>query len=121
MTNEEAIRGLQHIRGAIRCGIPPTKPGKAIEAIDIAISALSHDRWISVEERLPEPETEVMVAFDDGAVWCLWQNWQNDDCDPFTYSVDTFDGPTHDVTHWMPLPEPPKEETNRGLEAHNGE
>lgn len=38
--------------------------------------------WISVEERLPEPETEV-IAF-------------------------TIDG---NVTHWQPLPSPPKEES----------
>lgn len=111
MTNEEIIRGLNHIRGAIRNGIPPTKPGKAIEAVDLAISALERDRWIPVTEKLPEPKTEVMAAFDDGAVCSLWQNWQNDTLDPFTYTVDDFFGPTHDVTHWRPLPEPPKEET----------
>lgn len=69
------------------------------------------DTWIPVTEKLPEPKTEVMAAFDDGAVCSLWQNWQNDTLDPFTYSVDDFFGPTHDVTHWKPLPEPPKEET----------
>jgi hypothetical protein len=61
MTNEEAIRALNHIRGAIRNGIPPTKPGKAIEAVDLAIAVLERDRWISVEERLPERNKEVLV------------------------------------------------------------
>lgn len=54
MTNEEVIRALNHIRGAIRNGIPPTKPGKAIEAVDLAISALENERWISVEEKSEE-------------------------------------------------------------------
>jgi hypothetical protein len=80
-------------------------------ALHLAISALERDTWIPVTEKLPEPKTEVMAAFDDGAVCSLWQNWQNDTLDPFTYSVDDFFGPTHDVTHWKPLPEPPKEET----------
>lgn len=80
-------------------------------ALHLAISALERDRWIPVTEKLPEPKTEVMAAFDDGAVCSLWQNWQNDTLDPFTYTVDDFFGPTHDVTHWRPLPEPPKEET----------
>jgi len=43
MTNEEVIRALLHIRSAIRNHIPPTKPGKAIEAVDLAIAALERD------------------------------------------------------------------------------
>lgn len=70
-------------------------------------------RWISVEERLPKVEkryngyeysTELLVY--DGlrrraAYYChtsgVWYDSR--------YEDDTFD-----VTHWMPLPEPPKEE-----------
>ena len=68
------------------------------------------NEWISVNDRLPEPETSVLVAFDDGEVWCLWQNWTNcepDDC-PLYYSIDPYTGEYHTVTHWMPMPEPPK-------------
>lgn len=72
---------------------------------------MSKPRWISVKDRLPETRTEVLVyiqpkddkqphpAFisldflESGGYWTeATQPWQ------------------YEVTHWMPLPEPPKEE-----------
>ena len=66
--------------------------------------------WISVEERLPEPEKEVIILnkrkqtdidfltddFEGGYYW-----WKSDDiicCED------------DEITHWMPIPELPKEE-----------
>ena len=60
--------------------------------------------WISVEERLPEPEKEVIILAknkyididhltDDGEGGYYW--WRSDD---------------DKITHWMPIPELPKEE-----------
>ena len=146
MTNDEVIRALEHIRSAIRNGIPPTKPGKAIEAVDLAIAALERERWISVEERLPDSGEYVLA--------CCFVKWLGGGgksyvCDayyakPKTLTVnlwgddiaceydeetdeyyllegwyeviknwDDYDSvPIGDfVTHWRPLPEPPKEET----------
>jgi hypothetical protein len=69
----------------------------------IAMAAENKPRWIPVTERFPERYTWVLVsaekhevaieAFYDGAQWK----------DPL------LDGLI--VTHWMPLPQPPKEET----------
>ena len=113
MTTEEAIEQLKAIRSDYRDDLRnhPELVKDDVEALDLAIAALERERWISVKDRLPEPKTDVLVAFDDGEVWAMWQNWANDTNEPFTYSVETFDGPTHDVTHWRALPEPPKEET----------
>lgn len=69
-------------------------------------------RWISVEERLPISDEYVLCWYtgDDGRKWhtvgelnSRYKKWildiYNDDYDcEFT------------VTHWMPLPEPPKED-----------
>lgn len=68
-------------------------------------------QWLSVDERLPEPETEVLAAFDDGYVWAMWQKWSLADEyeegeSPFDYYKDVGAG-IHTVTHWMPLPNPP--------------
>ena len=66
--------------------------------------------WISVEERLPEPEREVIIVnkrkqididflTDDGEDGYYW--WKSDEiicCDD------------DKITHWMPIPELPKEE-----------
>lgn len=58
--------------------------------------------WISVKERLPEPGERVLTAFDNfvaeafvnySGVW-MRNGFELDWCPP---------------THWMPLPEPPKE------------
>lgn len=64
------------------------------------------DGWISIKDKLPEPRTNVLVAFDNGNTWCLWQDWANGDprtC--FEYGQDDVET----VTHWMPMPEAPKE------------
>ena len=54
--------------------------------------------WISVEDRLPEKNTSVLVSTDNGIVFqCLYayDGW------------DLWEGNEVNITHWMPLPEPP--------------
>ena len=100
--------------------------------------------WISVKDRLPEPETEVLICavsssgyqtittamYEDGSVstdasiW-FWTDldfdydeesdcyfipeawWEDRKYNPY----DVYNNRVDDrVTHWMPLPEPPKED-----------
>lgn len=56
--------------------------------------------WVPVTERLPEPLVEVLALYGDGSIDIDWLDNDGD----FFYS-DLYDG----VTHWMPLPQPPKE------------
>ena len=58
--------------------------------------------WISVEDELPKNLDDVLIHYADGRIevgcrysdgWLMERSW----------------GP---VTHWMPLPEPPKEINN---------
>lgn len=102
--------------------------------------------WISVKDRLPKPEEEVIVScvalcgykqittalYEDGTVNADESDWNWTDVD-FDYDKksgiyyipkgwweykhynpdDVYNNQIDDaVTHWMPLPEPPKEESN---------
>ena len=51
--------------------------------------------WISVDERLPDRDTQALVVYADGYMMLDYM--------PFD------DG----VTHWMPLPMPPKEDEGK--------
>ena len=67
--------------------------------------------WISVEERLPEDEKEVLCyyGFDrgDGDLGMMFTGVLSYFCfDPSPHWQHAYIGLT--VTHWMPLPEPPK-------------
>lgn len=64
-------------------------------------------RWISVKERLPPPETKIYLIAShspDGEQIIKTSIWDWDEIgetgDWINWNV---------VTHWMPLPEPPKE------------
>jgi hypothetical protein len=60
--------------------------------------------WISVDDRLPEQYTDVIVLYDIGRVGVNWTNTENEFVS-HAYCK---------VTHWMPLPsteEPHDEDT----------
>lgn len=61
----------------------------------------AQSEWISVEERLPETETSVLVFTERGYIFLSWAS--NEDVFWF-YNEEEGDR----VTHWQPLPEPPE-------------
>lgn len=88
-----------------------------------AIEELSKPKWISVTEWLPEEmdrscggwSAEIRPS-DDVLVWLSSEKRQSVAWYSHTYNEwTTVDENTMycfgEVTHWMPLPEPPKEET----------
>lgn len=58
-------------------------------------------KWISVRAKMPQPLHRVLCLHEDGSICIEAMHY---DC---TFYYDTLYGP---VTHWMPLPKPPKEE-----------
>ena len=57
--------------------------------------------WISVDDRLPDKNTTVIATTDNGIVFqCLYayDGW------------DLWDGNEVNITHWQPMPQPPKGE-----------
>ncbi len=80
-------------------------------------------RWIPVEERLPEEEGVYIVCVDGEVKWdayCMFEGVERWLCydgrlnalyiDPYSSKL-TREPPYPRVTHWMPLPAAPKEET----------
>ena len=66
--------------------------------------------WIRVKDKLPEPETEVLVYRGNhfGDIMNVYTYLGNGEWeDDYGYWARTEDD---GITHWMPLPEPPKEE-----------
>lgn len=61
-------------------------------------------RWIPVEERLPEPTENPVLVHDYSGVSVAWHSKTMG----WVYKTGL---PCVDVTHWMSLPQPPKEET----------
>ena len=127
----------------------PFNTGSVLRAINRqpAADVIPRPRWIPVAERLPEPETEVMIVcnrngyrfiataiHEDGTLLTEDSNWNwNDVWDYGRYDEehddfiipegwwesrcftpdDVYNCPVDcEVTHWMPMPELPKEENN---------
>ena len=62
-------------------------------------------KWISVEERLPEPDKNVLTLENRKRVRI---GYYSEDCEEWV--INDMVAYDEDITHWMPLPEPPKEE-----------
>ena len=61
------------------------------------------NEWVSVEERLPAPTENPVLVYDCTGVNMAWYSYAMG----WTYRTRL---PGVEITHWMPLPEPPKEE-----------
>lgn len=64
-------------------------------------------KWISVKERLPiDRIKKYLVAFQDagGSIVDMARYFPSDG-----WTCDNWDVPQNLITHWMPLPDPPKE------------
>jgi len=72
---------------------------KAADEID----RLKRGEWISVKERLPDAEGRYFAT--DG-----YKVGEGIFLDGKMYACDLSPFLTEDITHWQPLPEPPKEE-----------
>jgi hypothetical protein len=104
MTREEAIRKLIIIRE--KFGPILTDIG---ETMDMAIAALREQpQWISVEERLPTPFVSVLVYMPgERPLPTVHEGFLAREG---MWYANHFDREPLEITHWMPLPEPPKEE-----------
>lgn len=68
--------------------------------------------WISVKNKLPEKEQKVLFYVkerDEIFAGCFSLRFENNQFE-FVENLDGWNFFEETITHWMPLPEPPKEE-----------
>ncbi|EQA4522133.1 DUF551 domain-containing protein [Escherichia coli] len=69
------------------------------------------DSWISCSDRMPE-DTQMLLAFSQGQIVAAYWDWVISPIDYKKYRAFTYlsGNILDDVTHWMPLPEPPEQD-----------
>lgn len=118
MTNQEAINIIKTAIAQVEWDYPmecAAALDKAIEALEKR-EAPDNGGWISVKDRLPEESKNVLVYCKGGYMSSvsfshMWKAFNH-----FDSQGDPTEGDNHcflDVTHWMPMPEPPEEEEMR--------
>lgn len=102
---EDDLLCTMHICGDARAYIHQLENHIGELTEKVALLEAAQPKWISVEERLPDEPGEVLACVY-GRICIAW------------YSNRCFETPSgmvfyaceNAVTHWMPLPEPPKED-----------
>ncbi len=97
MTIDECIKQMESLRAHCEAMFDDKFASdetwdRDITALDMAIGQMKQAGWVSVKNRLPKTGT---VLATDGKIVITAPS-----------SSVTVDGPA--ITHWMPLPEPPK-------------
>ena len=100
------IGAVYHALRTTLLGDDPDKAKMAV-AVEIAnklptadVREMMNSAWIPVTERLPEVYTMYLVTLDDGSVYFLYWEWDDD----FKHWVDEEGNGDYIVTAWMPLP-----------------
>lgn len=71
--------------------------------------------WIKCSKRMPENHVDVLVYSKGG---CMSMAWHSESMHRYYITDSDYSYDEDVITHWMPLPEPPKEdESNVG--THN--
>ncbi|EFB2857648.1 DUF551 domain-containing protein [Escherichia coli] len=103
------VRGWNSCRAAMLHGAEPVSQTYKLNELS-GNSPVTPDGWISCSERMPE-DTKMLLAFSQGEIVAAYWNWVVNPIDYKKYRAFTYlsGNILDDVTHWMPLPEPPQE------------
>ena len=122
MTREEAIKYAEVMKAKIQEKLGRFGNAHAPEVycsdlafLSAAISALREQeerRWVPVEERLPQNYISVLVYIPTAEPLPMVHEAYIGDDGEWHSSV-VYGVENEDVTHWMPMPEPPKEGDDR--------
>lgn len=99
-------------KGEEKCVLELLDAADTIEALEAA-----HPKWISVKDRLPEDNLNVLVyAIGDNENSVIAMTGYTHKM--YGYNIEGWRSPwqyffyEYKITHWMPLPEPPKDDCN---------
>lgn len=99
------VKLLKEIVAIQKCGFGDPRPTYETVASYLMSHGVTVQEWISVEDELPESGKEsVLIALRWEEVdigWCEDGRWRSEFVNEYE------DG---EVTHWMPIPKPPKGE-----------
>ena len=104
---EKLVELLKEIVAIQECGFGDPRPTYETVASYLMSHGVTVQEWISVDERLPEEKVNCIVHYKHA--YC-------DNDDYWEIGICFYDGEkfqlnsAYKVTHWMPLPEPPKGE-----------
>ena len=78
------------------------------------VNAPTMGEWISVKDRLPDHSCTVLAYHDYGGMQVLDYSMKHKlfNCHDWNKKAELDSIKIESVTHWQPLPEPPKEESN---------
>ncbi|HFI9059981.1 DUF551 domain-containing protein [Escherichia coli] len=101
------VRGWNSCRAAMLHGAEPVSQTYKLNELS-GNSPVTPGGWISCSDRMPE-DTKMLLAFSQGEIVAAYWNWVVNPIDYKKYRAFTYlsGNILDDVTHWMPLPEPP--------------
>ena len=106
--NEEIYEEDKLINKGLKIALKDIKKQPAVDAATIIQSG-----WISVKDKMPEDHVNVLLVWSNGKVASIMFGCH--------ITIKNLGGdwhtacgvrPEEEITHWMPLPEPPKEVQN---------
>ena len=104
---EKLVELLKEIVAIQECGFGDPRPTYETVASYLMSHGVTVQEWISVKERLPQEKVNCIVHYkhaycDNDDYWAIGMCFY--DGEKFQFD------PAYKVTHWMPLPVPPKGE-----------
>lgn len=120
MNTQDLIRAIHRLKvetgslACFGCGYEHSCSVRGCAILRSAAAALEKNQWINVKDRMPErtlPPKDVLVYHDLGCGMFVDRAWYSYDKKRWCSVL----GMKLKVTHWMPLPDPPKENDYESL------
>lgn len=113
MIDADALQELcnKRIKDTWNSGVAPVSWAAAYadfkDDIDSVPTITPPNEWVSVEERLPNDKQIVLFHQKDGFIYCA-EYFEGNKILSSAWFIDNDSWDAEEVTHWMPLPAPPK-------------